>query len=239
MAVVPAGDVLLEHHVEVGAAEAERADAAAPHAATGSCQSRSSVFTRNGEVAQSTFGFGSRKFRLGGSTLSCSAMVILNSPAAPAAALGGRCSTSPSQARSSRGRCRCGPKTAVRLSSSTRRRRGSRCRVLRRRTRSTGRRRHCCQARSTARRWPTGLGAVIPLPLPSLEPAMPSMHRVDAVAVTLGVGEPLEHEQRRALAHDEAVGAGVERARAGRGERSDLAELHEGRRRSCCGRRRR
>ena len=29
------------------------------------------------------------------------------------------------------------------------------------------------QARSTARRWPTGLGAVIPLPLPSLEPPRP------------------------------------------------------------------
>jgi len=30
-----------------------------------------------------------------------------------------------------------------------------------------------CQARSTARRWPIGLGAVIPLPLPSLEPPTP------------------------------------------------------------------
>ena len=30
------------------------------------------------------------------------------------------------------------------------------------------------QARSTARRWPTGLGAVMPLPLPSLDPATPS-----------------------------------------------------------------
>ncbi len=30
------------------------------------------------------------------------------------------------------------------------------------------------QARSTASRWPTGLGAVMPLPLPSLEPPMPS-----------------------------------------------------------------
>ena len=29
------------------------------------------------------------------------------------------------------------------------------------------------QARSTAIRWPTGLGAVMPLPLPSLAPPMP------------------------------------------------------------------
>ena len=29
------------------------------------------------------------------------------------------------------------------------------------------------QARSTASRWPTGLGAVMPLPLPSLAPPMP------------------------------------------------------------------
>jgi hypothetical protein len=32
----------------------------------------------------------------------------------------------------------------------------------------------CRQARSMASRWPTGFGAVIPLPLPSLDPAMPS-----------------------------------------------------------------
>ena len=55
----------------------------------------------------------------------------------------------------------------------------------------------CAQARSTASRWPTGLGAVMPLPLPSLEPPMPEHHGVDPVAVALGVGQPLEHEQRR------------------------------------------
>ena len=52
----------------------------------GGCgHSRSSPFTRNGELAQSTFGFGSRKFRLGGSTFSCNAMTCLNRPAVPAA----------------------------------------------------------------------------------------------------------------------------------------------------------
>ena len=30
-----------------------------------------------------------------------------------------------------------------------------------------------CHARWMARRWPTGLGAVMPLPRPSLDPAMP------------------------------------------------------------------
>ena len=67
----------------------------------------------------------------------------------------------------------------------------------------------------------------MPLPLPSLEPADAEQHRVDPVAVALGVGQPLEHEQRRALAHHEAVRAGVERARPGGGQRADLAELHE------------
>ncbi len=37
-------------------------------------------------------------------------------------------------------------------------------------------------------------------------------HGVDPVTVTLGVLETLEHEDRRALAHDEAVGVLVERS---------------------------
>ena len=50
---------------------------------------------------------------------------------------------------------------------------------------------------------------------------------VDPVAVALGVGQALEDEQRRALAHDEPVGVRVERPRTGRRQRADLAELHE------------
>ena len=50
---------------------------------------------------------------------------------------------------------------------------------------------------------------------------------VDTVPVSLGVLEPLEDEQGGAFAHDEAVGAGVERSGACRRERTDLAELHE------------
>src|SRR6266511_312750 len=48
---------------------------------------RSEVVTRNGVSAQSTFGFGSTKFRLGASTLWCRLIAILNSPAVPAAPL--------------------------------------------------------------------------------------------------------------------------------------------------------
>ena len=47
-----------------------RRRACAPSATS---QSRSSVLTANGDAVQSTFGFGRSKFRLGGSTLSCSA----------------------------------------------------------------------------------------------------------------------------------------------------------------------
>ena len=53
----------------------------------GSAQSRRPVLTANGRVSQSTLGLGSTKFRLGGSCFSCSDSTILNSPAAPAAAL--------------------------------------------------------------------------------------------------------------------------------------------------------
>ena len=56
-----------------------------------------------------------------------------------------------------------------------------------------------------------------------------AQHGVDAVAVALGVGEPLEHEHAGALTHHEAVGAGVERPCAGGREGADLAELDEAR----------
>ncbi|MGC4116636.1 MAG: hypothetical protein QM765_19110 [Myxococcales bacterium] len=51
---------------------------------------------------------------------------------------------------------------------------------------------------------------------------------VDLVAGLLGVFQPLEHQRHRALAHDEAVGVGVERPAAVGGERADLGELDEG-----------
>ena len=50
---------------------------------------------------------------------------------------------------------------------------------------------------------------------------------VDVLAVPLGVGQPAQDEERRTFAHDEAVGARVERPRACGREGADLAELHE------------
>ena len=54
-----------------------------------------------------------------------------------------------------------------------------------------------------------------------------AQHRVDAVAGTLGVGEPLEQEERGTFTHHEPVCTRVERARASGGQRTDLAELDE------------
>ena len=138
-------------------------------------QSRSSVFTTNGEVSQSTFGFGSLKLRLGGSTLSCRLRTILNMPAAPAAAL--RCPmfdlTDPSAML-----CvgaPAAPNTSVRLCSSV----ASPTRVdvpcASTEVTVAGSSPAMSQARWTASRWPIGFGAVMPLPLPSLEPPMPRM----------------------------------------------------------------
>ena len=53
----------------------------------GAAQGRRPVLTANGRVSQSTLGLGSTKFRLGGSCFAWSDRTILNSPAAPAAAL--------------------------------------------------------------------------------------------------------------------------------------------------------
>ena len=75
---------------------------------------------------------------------------------------------------------------------------------------------------------PDRVGRGDALPLAVAGPADPEQHRVHAVAVALRVGEPLEHEDGRTLTHHEAVGAGVEGTRPGRGERADLAELDEG-----------
>ncbi len=56
----------------------------------------------------------------------------------------------------------------------------------------------------------------------------PADHGVDPVARLLGVRQALEHEEGDALAHHEAVGTVGVGARAGGRERADLAELHEG-----------
>ncbi len=142
-----------------------------PHGGVG--HSRNAVLTLNGERSQSTFGFGSRKLRLGASTFSCRLIAILNMPAVPAAAL--RCPmfdfTDPSATPCTG--APAAPNTAVRLSSSV----ASPTRVDvpcasidETVPGSTAAR---SQARCTASRWPIGLGAVMPLPLPSLDPSMP------------------------------------------------------------------
>ena len=65
------------------------------------------------------------------------------------------------------------------------------------------------------------------LPLAVAGAAEPEQYGVHTVAVPLGVREPLEHEERGSLAHDEAVCACIERPGTGGRERADLAELHE------------
>ncbi len=67
----------------------------------------------------------------------------------------------------------------------------------------------------------------MPLPLPSDDPADAEDDGVDPVAVALGVLEPLEHEERCAFPHHEAIGARVEWSGARGRQRADLAELHE------------
>ena len=100
------GRILLQHEVEVGATEPERAQPAMRLRPAGTSQSRSWVFTANGDWLQSTLGLACSKVILGGSTFSCNASVALRRPAAPAADL--RCPmldlTEPS-ATDPRGRC--------------------------------------------------------------------------------------------------------------------------------------
>ncbi len=72
-----------------------------------------------------------------------------------------------------------------------------------------------------------GIGRGDALALAVARAADAADHGVDAIAVALGVGEALEQEDRGAFAHHEAVGARRVRPGAGGGERPDLAELHE------------
>ena len=61
-------------------------------------------------------------------------------------------------------------------------------------------------ARLTANFWPTGFGAVMPLPLPSEDPAKTADDRIDVVATLLGVLESLEEEDSGSLSHHEPIG---------------------------------
>lgn len=136
--------------------------------------SRSSPFTRNGDLAQSALGFGSRKFRLGGSTFSCRAMTCLNKPALPAAPFRWPMFDFTEPSAIEPGASSPGRNTRTRLSSSA----ASPARVdvpcASTHEAVAGSARALRQARAMASRCPAGFGAVIPLPLPSLDPPMPS-----------------------------------------------------------------
>ena len=84
-----------------------------------------------------------------------------------------------------------------------------------------------CQARSMAQLLADRVGRGDALALAVARPADAAQHGVDLVAVALGIGQALQQEDRRAFAHDEAVGALGVGPRAGRRERADLAELDE------------
>ena len=75
-----------------------------------------------------------------------------------------------------------------------------------------------------------GVGRGDALALAVARPADAAQHRVDVVAVALGVGEPLEQEDRGSLAHDEPVGTVAVRPRSCRRQCADGGELDEARR---------
>ena len=84
----PTGHVLLEHGVEVGAAEAERAHAGAAHVPVGDLPlGELGVDVERRPSPSRCSGWARWKPRLGGIDLACSASVALSNPAAPAAAL--------------------------------------------------------------------------------------------------------------------------------------------------------
>ena len=192
-------------------------------------QSRSSVLTANGDAAQSTLGFGRSKLRLGGSTLSCSARAVLRMPAAPAALLRWPMLDLTDPSATDPGR-NCAPANAsTRLPTST----TSPTRVdvpwPSISVHSSGESPALCQRALDGQALADRVGRRDALALAVARAADAAHDGVDAVAVALGVGEALEHEQARALAHDEAVGAVRVRARTGRRQRADGAELDEAR----------
>src|SRR5271167_3586896 len=133
----------------------------------------SSVLTYSGEWAKSMSGLGFSQCKLGGSNLWCSANVVLRIPAAPAAPF--RCPkfdfTEP-RAIEPLGRLEL-LSTSTRLCAST----TSPTRVdvpwPSNNVAVAGDNPAFCQPRSMHNFWPMGLGAVMPFPLPSLEPPMP------------------------------------------------------------------
>ncbi len=138
----------------------------------GTSHSRSSVFTANGDTLQSRFGFGRSKFRLGGSTLPSRARTALRIPAAPAAAFRWPMFDFTEPSATDPGARPAPAKVSMRLVTSTTS--PTRVEVPWPSTseQSAGESPDAAHARSIASFCPIGLGAVMPLPLPSLEPAI-------------------------------------------------------------------
>ena len=126
------------------------------------------MFTANGDAVQSRFGFGLSKLTLGGSIFSCSASVALSMPAAPAAALRWPMFDLTEPSAIDPGATWLPEKASMRVLSSTASPTLVEVPWPSIRVHSAGETPALRQARSTAKRCPTGLGAVIPLPLPSL-----------------------------------------------------------------------
>ena len=142
------------------------------------------------------FGFGRSKLMLGGSTLSWSAIAVLKSPAAPAAPLRWPMFDFTDPSAIAPGATSAPENTspnALDLDDVADARRRA---VALHSEHFAGDRPACARPARRRAAGPTGLGAVMPLPLPSLAPADPAHDRVDAVAVALGVGQALEQEQR-------------------------------------------
>ena len=204
----------------------------------GSGQSRSSVLTRNGDGVPVDVGVGVAEVQAGREHL----LVQRHDDLEQAGGAGGGLEVADvgldraERDRAGRGTGRRRPRSGAELGGVADAGRGA-VRLDRGR-RSPGRRRRC-PGPLDGEPLPDRVGCGDALALAVAGAAEAEEHRVDPVTVALGVGEPLEHEQRRTFAHDEAVGAGVEGPGAGGREGTDLAELDEARRRPCCGRRRR
>ena len=228
-AVEQPGHVLLEHDVEVGAAEPVGADAASARRAVG----RGPLACLVGQVERRGREVDVRVGPLGVEGGRDRLVVQRVDRLEQAGRAGARLEVPDVALRRTEARsaARPRPRTSRRGSSPRRRRRPSCwCRAPPRAwpSRDRGRR----PPRRAARRAsdPTGFGRRDALALAVAGAGDATNHRVDAVAVALGVGQPLQQERAGALTHDEPVGPVAERPRAGRAERADLAELHEARR---------
>ena len=216
-----------QHDVEVGAAEAERADRRRSAPPPAPAHGRAAAWNTNGLVSASHAGFGCVRCSVGGLTPVCRASAALISPARPAAHLVCPiCDFTEPSAQVARLRRPASVNTSVSVASSVRS--PTTVPVPCASTSPTCGRRHpgvavgagparCAgppaaarSGRAPGRRWRAD----------ALD------HRVDPVAVALGVGQPLEHDAGDALAERDAVGGCVERRRSGRSATARATEAN-------------